>query len=168
MAKHLLLVRNGKSDKDNIHLKDFDRPLNHRGNKNAVAMAEKLKNKQITTPFIISSPALRALSTAKHFARVWNLPQEEIQTDINIYEANITALLQVVNGLKDEADHIALFGHNPGFTDFANYLSDAKIYNMPTSGVVMIKFDVDSWQEISHHSGTMVLFEFPKNAEERY
>ncbi len=61
---------------------------------------------------------------------------------------------------------IAMFGHNPGFTDFANYLTDADIYNIPTSGVVVISFDVDDWAEISHHSGKVLLFDFPKSTEE--
>ncbi len=168
MAKHLLLVRHGKSDHNNILLKDFDRTLNHKGHKNVVAMAEKMKKKLVTLPLIISSPALRAFTTAVHFASVWGIPEEKIQTDLNIYEANVTALLQVVNGFDDEVDHIAMFGHNPGFTDFANYLSDAKIYNLPTSGMVMIVFDVDNWKEVSHHSGSMVFIDFPKSTEERY
>jgi len=166
MTKQLLLVRHGKSDKENFNLKDFDRPLNHKGNKNSVAMAEKLLKKGVTAPLIVSSPALRALSTAKHFADVWNIPVEKIHTNLSIYEANTTALLQVVNGFSNNYQTIAVFGHNPGFTDFANYLSDADIYNIPTSGVVRIEFDLDDWAEISKHTGRLLLFDFPNNTEE--
>ena len=168
MAKHLLLIRHGKSDNNNILLKDFDRPLNHKGHKNAVAMAEKVGNKLTTPPLIVSSPALRAVTTAHHFAQIWSIPKEKIKLEFDIYEANVTALLQIVNDFKNENDYIAMFGHNPGFTDFANYLSDAKIYNIPTSGIVIIAFDVDTWQEVSRHTGNMVLFDYPKNTEERY
>jgi phosphohistidine phosphatase len=168
MAKQLLLVRHGKSDRDNPQIKDFDRPLNHRGNKNAAVMAEKVLKKGWAAPLLVSSPANRAWSTAKHFARIWDIPEEEIQTDLSIYEANTTALLKVVNNFSNDHDRIAMFGHNPGFTDFANYLTDADIYNIPTSGVVIISFDVADWAEISHHSGTMQLFDFPKNTDEPY
>ncbi|WP_432714406.1 SixA phosphatase family protein [Pedobacter sp.] len=166
MAKQLLLVRHGKSDHGHLHLKDFDRPLNHKGNKNTFAMAEKLASKELTAPLLVSSPALRAISTARHFAEAWNIPEDEIQKELSIYEANTTALLQVVNGLPNVFDTIAMFGHNPGFTDFANYLADTAIYNIPTSGVVILNFDVADWAEISHHTGTMLLFDFPKNTEE--
>ncbi len=60
MAKQLLLVRHGKSDKDNPAIKDFDRPLNHRGHKNAAAMAEKILQKGWKAPLLVSSPANRA------------------------------------------------------------------------------------------------------------
>jgi len=168
MTKQLLLVRHGKSDKDNPTLKDFDRPLNHRGNKNAATMAEKVLKKGWSAPLLVSSPANRAWSTAKHFARIWNIPADEIQTDLSIYEADTSDLLKVVNQFPNEYSTIAMFGHNPGFTDFANYLSDADIYNIPTSGVVVISFDVNDWAEISHHTGNVLLFDFPKNTKEAH
>ncbi|MBG6236011.1 phosphohistidine phosphatase [Pedobacter sp. CAN_A7] len=166
MAKQLLLIRHGKSDHGNINLKDFDRPLNHTGNKNAHCMAERCLSKAITTSILVSSPALRALTTAKHFAQVWNRPEDSIITYSSIYEADTRDLLQVVNGLSNDYHSAALFGHNPGFTDFANYLSDAKIYNIPTSGIVLLHFDTTDWGEISYHTGTVLLFDFPKKTEE--
>ena len=166
MAKQLLLVRHGKSDKGNINLRDFDRPLNHTGNKNAHCMAERCLNKAITTTTLVSSPAVRALTTATHFAQVWNMPDDSIITNSSIYEADTTDLLQVVNSLSNDFHSVALFGHNPGFTDFANYLSDAEIYNIPTSGIVLLHFETDDWAEISYHTGTVLLFDYPKRTEE--
>lgn len=168
MAKQLLLVRHGKSDRDSPTLKDFDRPLNHRGNKNAAAMAEKIHKKGWSSPLLVSSPANRAWSTAKHFARIWNISAEEIHTELSIYEADTTDLLKVVNKFSNEYSTIAMFGHNPGFTDFANYLTNADIYNIPTSGVLVISFDVNDWAEISQHTGNILLFDFPKNTEEAH
>jgi len=165
MAKQLLLVRHGKSDKDDPTIEDFDRPLNHRGNKNAAFMADKILKKGWSAPLLVSSPAIRAYSTAKHFARIWDIPEEEIQTDLRIYEADTTDLMKVVTHFSNHYSTIALFGHNPGLTDFANYLSDAGIYNIPTSGVVVISFEVSDWAEISHQTGTVLLYDFPKNAE---
>ena len=166
MAKQLLLVRHGKSDRGYQQIKDFDRPLNHKGNKNAVCMAEKLLKKHHNTELIVSSPANRALSTAKHFARVWNMAETAIQTNQAIYESDTADLLTVLNDFSNEYNSVALFGHNPGITDFVNYLSDANISNIPTSGSVLIEFNIDDWAEASYHTGTMLLFDFPKNTEE--
>jgi phosphohistidine phosphatase len=168
MAKQLLLVRHGKSDHGNINLRDFDRPLNHTGHKNAHCMAERCLSKAITTTVLISSPALRAINTAKHFAQVWNRPEDSILTNTSIYEANIQDLLQLVNGLPEDYHSATLFGHNPGFTEFANYLSDASIYNIPTSGIVLLHFDSPNWAEISYHTGTVLLFDYPKRTEEAH
>ena len=166
MSKQLFLIRHGKSDWADIQLSDFNRPLNARGNRNAPEMAERILKKDLVPQLIVSSPALRALFTARHFARVWNKPAGQIQLEIDIYEANTTALLNAVNSLSDDFNRIALFGHNPGLTDFANYLSDANIYNIPTAGTVLIEFSVDKWSEISYHSGRLIEFDYPKSAGE--
>lgn len=166
MAKQLLIVRHGKSDWGNSQLADFDRPLNARGNRNAPEMAQRILAKNKVPQLIVSSPALRAITTAKHFARVWNIPAEQILQVKGIYEANVTALLKIVTGFDNQFDRIALFGHNPGLTDFSNYLSDGNIYNIPTSGTVSLAFTTNNWAEISRLTGTLLEFDYPKSADE--
>ena len=164
MAKQLFLVRHGKSDWGNLDLKDFDRPLNKRGKENAPEMAERLLTRGIKFDLMVSSPAKRAKSTAKFFAEAYQF--ESIQYEESIYEANTNTLLKVVNGLDDSADRVSMFGHNPGFTDFANELSDADIYNIPTAGVVSIQFPFESWKMVSKGTGTLIFFDYPKNSDE--
>ncbi|WP_231489832.1 histidine phosphatase family protein [Pedobacter sp. Leaf170] len=164
MAKQLLLVRHGKSDWGNLDLKDFDRPLNKRGKENAPEMAERLLKKGFKFDLIVSSPAKRAKTTAKFFAEAYNV--DDIRYEESIYEANTTTLLKVVNGLDDAANIIVMFGHNPGFTDLANELSDADIYNIPTAGMVLMSFPFDSWKMVSKGTGELVFFDYPKNSDE--
>jgi phosphohistidine phosphatase len=90
---------------------------------------------------------------------------EQIKQDISIYEAETPALLNVVNTIDNRYQRAAMFGHNPGFTDFANYLTDANIHNLPTCGVVLIEFPVDDWNEISNGTGTLLDFDYPKNVD---
>ncbi|SEB08617.1 SixA phosphatase family protein [Pedobacter hartonius] len=166
MAKQLIVVRHGKSDQGEYGMSDFDRTLNHRGNKNAHEMAERIIQKGIVPELIVSSPAKRALTTARHYADVLKVPYGDIQLEPTVYEANTTALLRVINRLHNDYDRIALFGHNPGFTELVNYLADAKIYNLPTAGVVVIDFPFDDWSMVSQHTGNVLLFDSPKNADD--
>jgi len=166
MAKQLIVVRHGKSDQGEYGMPDFDRTLNHRGNKNAHEMAERIIHKGIVPQQLVSSPALRAFSTAKHFADVLKVSYQDIQLEQSIYEANTTALLKVINQLNNEYDRIALFGHNPGLTELVNYLADAKIYNLPTAGVVVIDFPFDDWLLVSQHIGSLFFFDSPKGQED--
>ncbi|RYG19018.1 MAG: histidine phosphatase family protein [Chitinophagaceae bacterium] len=161
--KQLLIVRHAKSDWGDFNLKDFDRPLNSRGQKNAPEMVERLINKSIVPDAIVSSSALRAITTAKYFAAGWKLEPAQLTTNTSIYEANTKTLLDVINGFDDKFDKIALFGHNPGLTDLVNYLTDDYIANMPTCSVVIIEFPFDEWKLISGDTGKLVLFDFPKN-----
>lgn len=117
-------------------------------------MAERLINRGFKIDQIVSSPAKRAKSTAKYFAEAYNV--DHIQFEESIYEANTSALLKVLNGLDDDAASVVMFGHNPGFTDFANELCDADIYNIPTAGMVLISFPFDSWQMVSKGTGELV------------
>lgn len=164
MPKYLLLVRHGKSDWSHANLTDFDRPLNKRGKENAPEMAERLLQRKIVLDLIVSSPAKRAKSTAKVFAKAFGF--DAITLDERIYEAHAATLLNVINGFDDKADAIAVFGHNPGFTDLANDLGDADLYNIPTAGMAYIKFEFDSWKMLSRGTGTLVFFDYPKNTDE--
>lgn len=161
--KQLIIVRHAKSDWGDFNLKDFDRPLNHRGHKNAPEMAERLVSKGIKPYAIVSSPALRAITTAKYFASGWSLNADQLTTNASIYEANTKTLLNVINGLDDQFNTIALFGHNPGLTDLLNYLTDEYIANMPTCSVAIIEFPFDEWKLISGDTGKLILFDFPKS-----
>ena len=59
--KKLFLVRHAKSDWENPYLKDIERPLNERGYANANSMSYQ---RRIKPDLIISSPAVRAFTTA--------------------------------------------------------------------------------------------------------
>lgn len=163
MAKKLLLVRHGKSEWGNAHLADFDRPLNPRGHRNAPEMAARLLQKNLVPQMIVSSPALRAITTARHFSQAWKKSPEQIMEDAHIYEANIKSLLTLINNFSNKFDYIAVFGHNPGFTELANYLSDANIQNIPTCGTVLLEFPIDDWALVSQHTGKLLEFDYPKN-----
>jgi len=163
MAKTLLLIRHAKSDWADLMLSDFKRPLNQRGENNAPEMAKRLVKRDLFPQQFISSPALRAISTAKYFAKELHINPEDIIQEPEIYDALTNSLLEVVNNLDDSSDFTALFGHNPGITGLVNYLSDEKLFHMPTCGMALIKFPFDQWKMLSSGTGELVFFDFPKN-----
>lgn len=164
--KQLLLVRHAKSDWNTDAQTDFERPLNKRGNKDAPEMAERLLNKHIVPQLIVSSPALRALTTAKYFADTFNIEKKLIETNPSIYEASASTLLSIVNTFDNKYNFIALFGHNPGITQLAISLSDTAVYDMPTCGMILIEFPFASWQQVSSGTGEEKLYDFPKNDDD--
>jgi phosphohistidine phosphatase len=64
-VKTLLLVRHAKSSWKEASLPDRDRPLNRRGNRDAPEMGRRLANLVGTVDLIVSSPATRAMATAR-------------------------------------------------------------------------------------------------------
>lgn len=165
MSKQLLIIRHAKSDWGEAGLKDFDRSLNKRGERDAPEMAKRLLKKNIVPQRLVSSPAKRALTTAKHFAEMFNINKNLIQQEKDIYEASLTDLMKVINALDSQFELIALFGHNPGLTNLVQHLCEARIYDIPTCGIVLIEFPFDDWKMISGNTGEMVFFDFPKNED---
>jgi len=163
MAKTLLLIRHAKSDWADLMLPDFKRPLNQRGEKNAPAMAKRLVNKELFPQQLVSSPALRAITTARYFATELNIDPADIIQEPEIYDALTNSLLEIVNNLSESSDFTALFGHNPSLTSLVNYFCGDVVFNMPTCGMALIKFPFDQWQLLSHGTGELIFLDSPKN-----
>jgi phosphohistidine phosphatase len=165
MSKQLLVIRHAKSDWGGADVSDFDRPLNKRGERDAPEMADRLLQKNLIPEHIVSSPAKRALKTAKYFAEALNLSKKDIQEEPSIYEAPVANILKVVNNIDNEYNFVALFGHNPGLTDLVQRLSGGDIYDLPTCGMVLIEFPFDDWKLVSAGTGIQKMYDYPKNDE---
>ncbi len=160
--KKIYLLRHAKSSWDNPELDDFERPLNKRGRRDIPVMA-KIINKVADKPeLIISSPALRAAYTARTICENAGFSEEILKFDLMIYEASASGLLRLIKNQDSAINHIMLVGHNPGFTQLANYLSDKRVDNIPTCGLFGMELDLDQWQKVDGHCARFLLFEYPK------
>jgi phosphohistidine phosphatase len=161
MMISLYINRHAKSSWDSGARSDFDRPLNDRGLRDAPAMAQKLLERGDRIDAIYSSPANRALSTARLFAKALGIHPSDIIEVSDIYEANLRTLCTFVENIDDHHKNVMIFGHNPGFSNLANHLCDQNIY-MPTCGSVKVNFAIDSWRLVSQETGSMEWFDAPK------
>ena len=160
--KTCYLIRHAKSSWDNPLLRDFDRPLNKRGFRDADFMPSLLKGRGVSPDQIVSSPANRAYTTATYFAKALGIPEEDIVKNKAIYEAYSEEILDVILQLDDSLDIVLLFGHNPGLTSLANKFATEYIPNVPTCGIVCLQSTADSWQSITPDNTKVASFQFPK------
>lgn len=158
----LYLTRHAKSSWDDPSTDDFHRPLNERGERDAPFMARVFKERGEPVDRLVSSPATRAITTAREFAKALGVKEGGIHQDKGIYLAPAEMLLRIVNLLSDDAKRVMMFGHNPGFSELAEYISDADIGEMSTCSTVRIDFTVDKWSEVSAGLGTLVWHDYPK------
>lgn len=162
--KRLTLVRHAKSDWSLPGQNDWDRPLNKRGQRDAPEMARRLRSRRLKPDLILSSPAVRALTTAAVMARELKVPATHVLQDERLYLASPGDLLAVIRELGGESRQLMVFGHNPGITEFANRLSAGdQIDNLPTCGVFTAQFDIAAWQELDWQGGQDAEFDYPKN-----
>ncbi|RTQ49669.1 histidine phosphatase family protein [Hymenobacter gummosus] len=164
--KILYLMRHAKSSWNFDGLSDQERPLNNRGRTDAPQMGQALAERNIQLDLLVSSPAVRALSTAALVAKEMGYPPERIQVVDGIYEADLDRLVDVVHGLPDEAGSVLLVGHNPTITDTVNALSPSLINEMSTAAVVCLHFQANSWAEVSRQNAELYFVDSPKNHED--
>ena len=160
--KSIWLIRHAKSSWKDISLRDFERPLNSRGKRDAPFMGQKLYEVGFMPDMVISSPAKRAKLTAIEICKAINFSIDDIIFEQFIYGAEVSNLLHLINNLRDKTNTVCIFGHNPTLTDFCNYLSGSNIYNIPTCGIAEISFDTDHWSNISKELGELKRFDYPK------
>jgi phosphohistidine phosphatase len=164
--RRLTLVRHAKSDWSLPGQQDWDRALNRRGQRDVPEMARRLRGRRLKPDLVLTSPAVRAVTTATILAREHKVDASRIAQDERLYLASAPSMLAVVRELGGDALHLMVFGHNPGITDFANRLSAGEqIDNLPTCGVFTATFDVTNWDALAWGLGEDARFDYPRNTE---
>ena len=161
--KTLTLVRHAKSSWKDTSLADRERPLNKRGKRDAPEMGRRIAAAGIRPSLIVSSPAVRAWTTAKVIAGEIGYPREFLQRDNALYLASVNGILDVIASQDVGFNNLMLVGHNPGFTDLANYLVPGLTNNVPTAGVISVELDTDDWSIYDRPDTKLLLYDFPKN-----
>ena len=165
MPLDLFLIRHAKSSWKDVRLSDHERPLNKRGRHDAPMMAKLLKKTGIIPDRVISSTAERAKLTAKEFAKEFGI--REIVLLEELYMADEEDFLGTLSKFTGEDKCVLLFSHNPGITDFANFICGADIPEIPTCGIVHVHFPLNSWKEVNKGTGIFRSLDYPKNHPEK-
>jgi phosphohistidine phosphatase len=159
--KTLLLVRHAKSSWDDPDLPDEDRPLNARGKRDAPRMGKRLAARGVKVDLILSSPAARAIKTARILADELDYKLKDIVVDDRLYPGAAEDLLQIVHDLGNKLNRVMLVGHDPAFSKLAHRLSP-EISHMPTCAVAEFKFNARTWPDVHKATLATITFDFPK------
>lgn len=167
--KILYLLRHAKSSWDNADLRDFERPLSDRGVNDIPVMAQRFIDRGSVIDCIVSSPAVRAKTTARAMADKLNFPKDEIISNPELYFAGTGMFLKATKLMDESANTAMLVGHNPAITEFANAMlgdGSEEIDNIPTCGLVALELPIEQWADASLASARRTLFDFPKKDDE--
>lgn len=160
--KTLFLVRHAKSSWKEASLPDLLRPLNKRGRRDAPMMGHRLARRGVEVELILSSPATRTQQTAEALAEELFYAWDEIVTEEALYEADAAEILAVIEEQDRWIDSLMVVGHNPGLTSLANYLGRTDFENIPTLGVVELRYDVEAWSDVAGTEPAAVSCDYPK------
>ena len=166
MNHRLLLMRHAKSSWDDASLSDRERPLAGRGRKAAERMGAHLRSEGLRPDVVLSSPSRRTRQTLE----LLEFTGAEVTYLEELYGASAHDLLASAREVRDDADVVAVVGHNPGVQDLSIELArdDAAEeavrlrQKFPTCAVAI--FDVDgAWRDVATGRVRLVSFVVPKD-----
>lgn len=148
----LFLLRHGKATNNQDDTSDFNRQLNKKGQIQVNQIGYILQEKQYKINFILSSSAIRTTETAEIINHYLKLPK--IKFEKELYLTDFQTILKRINQIK-ECPNVLYVGHNNGISDLATYLSGMHL-SMSTSELIILEFDLGSWEMVSAESGKMI------------
>ncbi|AZQ61452.1 histidine phosphatase family protein [Flammeovirga pectinis] len=151
--KTLLLIRHAEAENAYFGVDDKQRDLTQEGFSQALHLGKKINEGNYIPEIIFYSDAVRTTETTKLILEQIDVPEEATFVEPSFYEANVGRLLDFINQRSDEADTIALVGHNPAISFLAEYLTGEDTGNLLPAKCLVISFDLDSWALISQATG---------------
>ncbi|NIR49183.1 histidine phosphatase family protein [candidate division KSB1 bacterium] len=160
--KTIYLLRHAKAVARDGGTRDFDRSLVKKGKNDVKDMARRFKSAVSPPALIVSSPASRAVESAKLFAEEIGMKKKAIVEDEKIYEQGVAALLNLIKEVDEQFHSMMLVGHNPSFNQLAGSLTKDFKESIPKCGIVGIDFDITHWKDVKKGQGVLSYFDHPK------
>lgn len=162
--KYLTIIRHAKSSWDHPDLDDIARPLNERGKNALKVIGKHLKEKHLQPDLIISSPAIRALETAKGISACVPYDKKKITVEPVVYFGTSSAIIEMLKGLNNQYHDVFLFGHEPILSSLIFQFTKTTLEKFPTCSVFRIAFKTDTWSSVK--IGNKEFFVSPKQLTE--
>ena len=171
--KRLTLLRHAKSDWDDPVKRDFDRPLNRRGEKAALLIGQFARGRKMQFDLLVASPAVRVVQTLDTFLEGYGEPLDP-HWDRRIYLASVATLFDVIRDLPETADSAIMAGHNPGLEDLilelvpdngASSLREDVEVKFPTASLAVMDLAIDRWADAKQDVATLVSFTRPRDLD---
>lgn len=146
--KQVLLLRHAKSSWEIPQLKDYDRPLAKRGERDAPIMGKFLKKAGYLPGKIISSPAKRAKETTNLVIEAADLEEDVITWNNDLYYGNTSDYFSAIKQAPDNIERIMLVGHNPNMEEVASRLIGEGNIRVPTAALLCFEQPANKWEQI--------------------
>ena len=160
-GKTLYLVRHAQAGWMKDGQSDFERTLDAGGKTEAIEMGRRMKARKLSPDIVITSPAKRTIQTLELISSEAAISTERVVFNENIYEASLTDLRNVLQGLGDECDNVMMIGHNPGMTWLVKHLTKDEMGAMPTAGMATVHLKCEQWKDLGSCPATLKDFDFP-------
>ncbi|MEY3288667.1 MAG: hypothetical protein RLZZ419_909 [Pseudomonadota bacterium] len=168
MSRELWLLRHGKSDRDDLSIEDFDRPLKKRGKHAAQQIGEGMHQQHLIPDWIVSSPAKRAIATANIVHKALDVKALVVVQDKRLYQEGFERLKAVLAECPLTAKRVLLVGHNPDLEDLLIHLVGAAHLPdidklLPTAALARLIMP-DDWSHLTASSAELLSITYAKSS----
>jgi phosphohistidine phosphatase len=108
----------------------------------------QLKKEFAAEAIFVSSPAVRAFSTALVFSAAYQVQGDSILLDNRLYDSEVADYFEVIRELPSSMSSAFIFGHNDVISETAfKLLKDPSVESLRTCGVVWIGSEALTWKD---------------------
>jgi len=168
--KTLTLLRHAKSGWDDPVARDFDRPLNPKGQRAAAMMGRHMRAEGLEFDHVVASPAARVVETLAQVATGYGSDLAP-HWDQRLYLASAATLLDMIHELPAGAGRVLFSGHNPGLEELVlllcadNALRDSVEVKFPTASLAEMRFDIADWRDVKPGKAELLRFTRPRDLD---
>lgn len=145
--KQLTILRHAEAASNSSAITDFERPLTAKGRSDAFVIGKMLQKLEMNPDCIITSPALRAATTAQIVMSAMELPEGALIMMKRLYNSSVKNLTALVQCTSDSIEHLMLFGHDPAFSELKLTLCRSDTSKLHPCEGINVEFDINSWAD---------------------
>ena len=170
--RRLILLRHGKAERSEPGMQDQTRVLIERGRKDAGKIGAYMASHALIPDRVLLSPAARTRETWKFAAAAFRPEPGAIMSE-QLYDATPHAIFAAIKDVPAAVHTLLMVGHNPSLHEVAQMLvatgdieaRERLREGLPTAGLVIVDFAIDSWGKLHPQSGRLERFISPKTLE---
>ncbi|WP_460272551.1 SixA phosphatase family protein [Celeribacter sp. ULVN23_4] len=167
MPRRLILIRHAKSSWGDPLQEDIDRPLNERGQRNAMSMGHWLKEHGYFPDQALVSVAARTQQTYERVCHGLGMTPET-QVHDALYLASDSCLLRALHRATGQT--VLLIAHNPGIGEFAHRFAKVapdhpQFLQYPTCATTVFELGCADWKDARYGDNTVLNFAVPREIE---
>lgn len=169
--KSLYLLRHAKSSWATPGQADKDRPLNARGQRACLLIADYIRREGLSMEWALVSTAQRTQETAARIQDALGQQWEGEDLDL-LYHAEPDVIEEMISLVPDVINSVIVIGHNPGMAEYARHLAArgspdkeaaARLADKyPTAGLARFTVYADQWSDLAGARADLLSFITPR------
>lgn len=152
--KHLILIRHAETVEKVTGQTDKDRELTTAGIRQAASAGLYLRDQSVPVDIILSSSASRAETTSQLIAEQIRAT-DLVTVEDELYQASVGTLFSLLRN-ADQHSNIAIVGHNPTISYFAEFITGANVDELLPATVLVFKLPIGNWKDLSKGCATLL------------